>query len=114
MGWYSNLLSNPNFDLGITFMTNSWLNDTWMIFFCHILGSAWVVLTVMMMGGGRGRFGTTSRLLLVGFLFVSVSCSVLDVGRAGAQPIQVTTVLSVVDVILEEHLSHLEEGHSCE
>lgn len=53
--------------------------------------------------GGRGS-GVTSRLLLVGLLFVRVACSVLHVGGAGAQPVEVTTVLCIVDVILEEHL----------
>lgn len=61
-----------------------------------------------------GSVSVMSRLLLVGLLFVSVPCSVLDVGRAGAEPIQVTTVLCIIDVILEEHLSHLEESHACE
>lgn len=49
-------------------------------------------------------FGVMSRLLLVGLLFVSVPRAVLDVGRARAQPVQVTTVLCIIDMILEEHL----------
>lgn len=47
-----------------------------------------------------------SRLLLVGFLFISVSCSILDIGRARAKPIQVTTVLCIINMILEEHLGN--------
>lgn len=53
---------------------------------------------------GRVSLGVMSRLLLVGLLFVSVPRSVLDVGRAGAQPVQVTTVLCIIDMILKEHL----------
>lgn len=96
----------------LTFVRNGWLNDTWMTFLslCLNVGSAWIVWMVMMVVEDEGR----SRLLLVGLLLVSVPRPVLDVGRAGAQPVQVPTVLSVVDVILEEHLSHLKESHSCE
>lgn len=42
--------------------------------------------------------------LLVGVLFVGVPCSILYVGRAGAQAVQVTAVLGVIDVVLKEHL----------
>lgn len=42
--------------------------------------------------------------LLVGVLFVRVACSVLHVGRAGAQAVQVTAVLGIIDVVLKEHL----------
>lgn len=51
-----------------------------------------------------------SRLLLVGLLLVSVPRSVLDVGRAGAEPIQVTTVLCIIDMILKEHLRGKEKN----
>lgn len=52
----------------------------------------------------RGRVpGAVSRLL-VGVFFVRVPGSVLDVRRAGAQPVQVATVLGIVDVVLKEHL----------
>lgn len=47
--------------------------------------------------------GAVSRLL-VGVFFVRVPSSVLDVRRAGAQPVQVTAVLGIVDVVLKEHL----------
>lgn len=45
-----------------------------------------------------------SRLLLVGLLFVGVPRSVLDVGRTGAQPVQVATVFRIINMILKEHL----------
>lgn len=52
----------------------------------------------------RGRVpGAVSRLL-VGVFFVRVPGSVLDVRRAGAQPVQVAAVLGIVDVVLKEHL----------
>lgn len=53
---------------------------------------------------GLESYRVMSRLLLVSLLFVSVPCSVLDVGGAGAEPVQVTTVLCIVDMILKEHL----------
>lgn len=49
-------------------------------------------------------FRGMSRLLLVSLFFVSVPCSVLDVGGAGAEPVQVTTVLCIINMILKEHL----------
>lgn len=81
----------------------AWLNDVCM--FCVLPSSSsgwrslasvphWLCACVRVM----------SRLLLVSLLFVSVPCSVLDVGRAGAEPVQVTTVLCIVDMILKEHL----------
>lgn len=45
-----------------------------------------------------------SRRRLVSLLFVGVAGPVLDVGRAGAQAVEVAAVLGVVNVILEEHL----------
>jgi len=57
-----------------------------------------------MRAAGWERRGAVSRLLLVGLLFVSISRSVLDVGGARAEPVQVAAVLRIVNVILEEHL----------
>lgn len=47
--------------------------------------------------------GAMSRLL-VGVLFVCVSCSVLYIGRAGAQAVQVTAILGIINMVLKEHL----------
>lgn len=52
---------------------------------------------------GRESFRVMSRLL-VSLLFVRVPRSVLDIGRARTQAVQVTTVLCIIDMILEEHL----------
>ena len=54
--------------------------------------------------GGEGVLTVMSWLLLVGLLLVGVARSVLDVGRARAQPVQVATVLCIIDMILKKHL----------